>query len=129
MTRKKRYNPTEAELEILKILWQFGPPSVRSVNDRLNETKRVGYTTTLKFMQIMVEKGVLKRNENQRSHIYRPIIKEKETIGHLMDRFLNNVFEGSSVKFVMQALGNRRASKEEIAQIKQYLADLEGGEK
>ena len=121
--------PTEAELEILQILWKHGPCTVRFVNDQLNEKKTVGYTTTLKIMQIMFEKNLLKRDEKARSHLYRAAVKEKDTQRLLLDRFLETAFGGSAVKLVMQALGNHKASKEEIARIRELLDNLEGDKK
>lgn len=121
--------PTEAELEILQILWKHGPCTVRFVNDQLNEKKTVGYTTTLKIMQIMFEKDLLKRDEKARSHLYRAAVKEKDTQRLLLDRFLETAFGGSAVKLVMQALGNHKASKEEIARIRELLDNLEGDKK
>lgn len=118
--------PTESELEILQVLWQHGPGTVRFVNDKLNEKKKVGYTTTLKLMQLMVEKRILKRDEKTRSHLYRPAVKEKETQNLLLDRFLETAFGGSALKLVMQALGNHKTSKEEITRIRELLDSLEG---
>lgn len=118
--------PTEAELEILQILWKHGPCTVRFVNDQLNQKRTVGYTTTLKIMQLMFEKELLERDESTRSHLYRALIKEKETQGLLLDRFLETAFGGSALKLVMQALGNHKASKEEISQIRNLLDNLEG---
>jgi predicted transcriptional regulator len=118
--------PTEAELEILQILWKHGPCTVRFVNDRLNKRKTVGYTTTLKIMQLMLEKNLLKRNESTRSHLYQAVVKEKETQGLLLNRFLETAFGGSALKLVMQALGNHKTSKEEISQIRKLLDNLEG---
>ena len=121
--------PTEAELEILQILWKHGPCTVRFVNDQLNRKKTVGYTTTLKIMQLMFEKKLVKRDESTRSHLYRSVVKEKETQGLLLDRFLETAFGGSALKLVMQALGNHKASKEEISQIRDLLDNLEGAKK
>ncbi len=118
--------PTEAELEILQILWKNGPCTVRFVNDNLNKKKAVGYTTTLKIMQLMFEKGHLKRDESTRSHLYRSAVKERETQGLLLNRFLETAFGGSAMKMVMQALGNHKASREEISRIRELLDQLEG---
>lgn len=117
--------PTEAELEILQILWKHGPCTVRFVNDKLNEKKEVGYTTTLKIMQIMFEKNLLERDDSKRSHLYNPTLKENETQGLLLDKFLHSAFGGSAMKLVMQALGNHKASKEEISRIRDFLDNLE----
>lgn len=121
--------PTEAELEILQVLWEHGPATVRFVNDRLNEKKKVGYTTTLKIMQIMFEKRLLERDESARSHLYRPAIEKGETQGLLLDRLVQTAFGGSAARLVMQALGNHKASKEEISRIRKFLDELEGEEK
>lgn len=122
--------PTEAELEILQILWTNGPSTVRSVNERINDRrekdqKEVGYTTTLKLMQIMLEKGLLKRNAERRSHIYEPAVSEEATQKRLLNRFVDAAFRGSAMKMVMQALGNHRASKEEIDEIKALIKKME----
>src|SRR3712207_6176868 len=106
--------PTESELEILQILWQHGPNTVRFVNEQLNQKKEVGYTTTLKIMQIMADKGLVKRNEESRSHIYEANVNEEATQKHMLDKFLNLTFRGSASKLIMQALGNHKASKEEL---------------
>jgi predicted transcriptional regulator len=121
--------PTEAELEILQILWQEGPSTVRAVHDKLAEKKDTGYTTTLKNMQNMAQKGMLSRNEEGRSHIYRAEVQQAATQKMLLDRFLDNAFGGSAMNLGMQALGNRKTSKEELKQIKALINKLEGGEK
>ena len=105
--------PTEAELEILQILWANGPSSVRDVNDKLNESREVGYTTTLKIMQIMADKGLVQRNTESRTHIYQASINEETTQKQLLQRFVNATFRGSAMKMVMQALGNHDASKKD----------------
>jgi len=129
MKSQVQQKPTEAELEILQILWKFGAATVRSVNDRLNESKKVGYTTTLKIMQIMFDKGLLSRDEEKRSHVYRAEVREQEIQGLLLDKFLHSAFGGSAMKLVMQALGNHRASKDEISEIRKLLDELEGDKK
>lgn len=125
MSMKKKINPTESELEILQILWENGPSSVRFVNDKQNETKEVGYTTTLKIMQIMSEKGLLEVNKEQRQHIYSSAIDESETKSSLLDGFLKKTFSGSAMKMVMQALGNHVPSKEELSEIKNLINEIE----
>ena len=121
--------PTEAELEILQLLWQHGPSTVRFVNDKLNEKKETGYTTTLKIMQIMTSKNMLKREEDGRSHVYKAVMKEEETQQQLLDRFLDTAFRGSAARLVMQALGNAKPSKEELEEIKKLIQKMEGGKK
>lgn len=126
MKKEKTIRPTESELEILEILWRHGPAPVRFVNERLNERRRVGYTTTLKIMQIMAEKGLLQRNEERRSHVYTALARESETQRALLDRLLASAFGGSAMKLVMQALGTHRASAEEISRIREFLDHIEG---
>jgi BlaI family penicillinase repressor len=126
MNKEKIPKPTESELEVLQVLWNSGPGTVRFVNDKLSEKKNVGYTTTLKIMQLMVEKGLLKRDENQRSHLYSAAVKEKDTQRLLLDRFLETAFGGSAMKLVMQALGNHKTTKEEISRIREFLDNIEG---
>lgn len=130
MKNKKNTQPTEGELEILQTLWRHGPSTVRFINDRINEHSddgmKKGYTTTLKLMQIMTDKGILARDARQRSHLYRAVKAEQETQGQLLDRLLHNAFGGSSMKLVMQALGSHKASNEEISRIRELLDKIEG---
>jgi len=127
--KKSSPKPTEAELEILQILWDSGPTTVRFVNDKLNLKKEVGYTTTLKIMQIMTEKNLLARDEENKSHIYSAVYKKDETQKVLLDKFLESTFGGSASKLVLQALGNRKTSKKEIEEIRKFLDEIEGGKK
>ncbi len=121
--------PTEAELEVLQVLWENGPSTVRYVNDELSKRKEVGYTTTLKIMQIMHEKkGLLTRNADNRSHVYEPALPQEQTQQNLLNNFVDNVFSGSAMSLVMQALGNHRASKDELEQIKALIAKIEKSE-
>jgi BlaI family penicillinase repressor len=121
----KKAEPTKAELEILQVLWQHGPNTVRFVNDRLNEQREINYTSTLKLMQIMADKGILKRDESQMKHIYHVVEAEEKTKDQLLDRFVDAVYQGSASKLVMQLLGNKKASKEELASIRKMLDKLE----
>jgi predicted transcriptional regulator len=121
----KNMQPTDSELEILQVLWENGPSTVRSVNDLINERRSVGYTTTLKIMQIMTEKGILSRRKKERTHIYTPVLKKSETQSLLIDKLLKNAFGGSAGKLVMQALGNNKTSAEELRQIKDIIKNLE----
>jgi BlaI family penicillinase repressor len=116
--------PTKAELEILQVLWEFGPSTVRFVNDKLNEQRDVNYTSTLKQMQIMTEKGILKRDESQMKHIYIPVEAEQKTKGQLLDRFVNSLYRGSASQLMMQLLGNEKTSKDELDEIKKMLDKL-----
>lgn len=117
--------PTEAELEILQILWQYGPSTVRFVNEKLNEQREVGYTTTLKFMQIMVDKGLARRNTDNRVHVYQAAVDEGITQQQLLDKFVESTFRGSAMKMVMQALGQHDASPEELDEIKALIQQIE----
>ncbi|MCB9209127.1 MAG: BlaI/MecI/CopY family transcriptional regulator [Ignavibacteriales bacterium] len=122
------YKPTESELEILSILWEFGPSTVKFVNDKLNEKKEVGYTTTLKIMQIMFDKKLISREKLGRSHIYKSKIKKDETQGILLEKILETAFSGSASKLIMQALGRSKTSKKEIEEIKKYIEKIERGQ-
>ena len=117
--------PTDAELEILQVLWQRGPSTVREVNEVLSERREVGYTTTLKLMQIMVEKGLARRNTETRVHVYTAAVEEAATQQRLLDQFLDTAFRGSAANLIMQALGNHRASPEELDEIKELIRRME----
>lgn len=123
--KKKKQDPTESELQILQILWQKGPSSVRQVNELLNEKREVGYTTTLKIMQIMTDKGLVTRNTESRTHIYHSAVQEQETQSSLLQDFIAKTYRGSAMSLVMQALGNEKASPEEIAELKKMINQLE----
>ncbi len=119
--------PTNSELEILQILWKKGECTVREVNEELAKEKNaeIGYTTTLKLMQIMHEKGLVERDSSSRTHIYKPVSSQAKTSQTLLGNFIDTVFNGSSAQLVMQALSNKKASAEEISMIKAYLEELE----
>ena len=125
MANKIISKPTDSELEILQVLWENGPSSVRFVNDQLAERREVGYTTTLKLMQIMHEKGLVQRNTDARSHIYEAAQERDATQRNLLGTFVDNVFSGSAMDLVMQALGNHKASKDELDQIKALIEKME----
>ena len=114
--------PTKSELEILQVLWKHGPSTVRFVNDQLNEQKReVQYTSTLKLMQIMVEKGSLNRDESQMKHVYRAAAEEGKTKSFLLERFVDTMFNGSASNLVMQLLDNKKPSQKEVDEIKKLI--------
>lgn len=129
LSKNKKNSPTESELEILQVLWESGPSSVRVVNERLNEKREVGYTTTLKIMQIMTEKGLVTRNTESRTHIYHSAVKEQETQTNLLDSFIKKTYRGSAMRLVMQALGNEQATPEELAELKQLINKIENKNK
>lgn len=122
---QKPVKPTEAELEILQILWRNGPSTVRFVNDELNRNRKVGYTTTLKMMQIMLDKGILSRNDEKRSHLYSAILDEKWTQNLLLDKLVKSAFGGSALKLVVSALGDGKTSRDELAEIRRFIDDIE----
>jgi len=121
--------PTDAELKILTLLWRNGAMSVRQINEKLNNEKEVGYTTTLKIMQIMLEKGLLTRDTELKSHIYSANIQETNVKNKMIKNLVNQVFGGSRSNLVMQVLGNSNASLEEINEIKEYIKFLESKNK
>ncbi|MBN2431407.1 MAG: BlaI/MecI/CopY family transcriptional regulator [Acidobacteria bacterium] len=123
--KTKPLQPTEAELDVLRILWEHGPSTVRFVHERLRRHKDVGYTTTLKIMQIMTDKGMLERDTRRRQHVYATLYQESETQQMLLDRLLESAFGGSAAKLVMQALDPQRTSPAELRQIRRLLDDME----
>ena len=124
MTSLTNFKPTESELEILQILWDKGNCTVREVHEILKKSKDSGYTTTLKLLQIMHEKGLVARDTSAKTHIYFPLVTQQKTEQHLVNKMIDNVFNGSAARLVMQALGNHSASKDEIDSIKKYLDEL-----
>jgi BlaI family transcriptional regulator, penicillinase repressor len=117
--------PTDSELEILNILWEKGPSTVRAVHEVLGKTKDAGYTTTLKLMQIMHDKTLLKRDADKKSHVYTANVSQEKTQGQLVQRMIDNVFNGSASQLVMQALGNHNTNSEELDEIRKYLEEIE----
>lgn len=122
----KHPKPTDSELNILRILWEKGPLTVREVHDNLDATRQKGYTTTLKLMQIMTEKGLVKRDESQRAHIYDAQIRQQDTQQNIVRDLLDQVFNGSTTSLVMQALSAKKASVEDIEKIRKMLDEYEG---
>jgi BlaI family transcriptional regulator, penicillinase repressor len=119
--------PTEAELTILHVLWTNGAQSVRFVNDILNregDTER-GYTSTLKTMQVMHDKGLLTRDDSARSHVYTAALPQQETQRNLVNHFVSSAFKGSAMQLVMQALGSHAATDDELAEIKSLIEQME----
>ena len=121
--------PTDAELEILRVLWQRGPSTVRQVHDAIGAARDTGYTTVLKLLQIMAEKGLVDRDEAQRSHVYRARYAEELTQRQLVQDLLARAFGGSTEKLVMQALAAKRASKAELEEIRRLLDKMKGDRK
>ena len=117
--------PTEAELAILKVLWELGPSTVRQVTEHLLDERGTGYTTALKLMQIMTEKGLVQRDESERSHVYHAVASAEITQRQLVSDLLDRAFGGSAQQLVMRALSAKRASKAELAEIRSLLDELE----
>lgn len=122
--------PTKSELEILQVLWQHGPSTVRFVNDELNAQRReVHYTSTLKLMQIMADKGLVLRDESQMKHIYSAAAEENKTKSFLLDKFVDTMYNGSASSLLMQLLGNKKTSKEELNAIRDLIRKLDQKDK
>ncbi|GAA4925974.1 BlaI/MecI/CopY family transcriptional regulator [Mucilaginibacter defluvii] len=117
--------PTESELEILQVMWTKGECTVRDVHDELSKNKDAGYTTTLKLMQIMHEKGLVSRDTSSKTHLYKAAITRQQAQKTALDKFIATVYSGSASDLVMQALGQHKTSKEEIDAIKKYLDQFE----
>lgn len=120
----KAIKPTESELEILQVLWERDKASVREVHEELLKTKDAGYTTTLKLMQIMFEKGLVNRDDTFKTHIYRASVSKEKTQQHLLGKMINTLFGGSSTELVLQALGNHKTSAAELEEIQRLLNNL-----
>ncbi|QDU13793.1 Transcriptional regulator BlaI [Gimesia maris] len=123
--KPKHPKPTAAELEILSILWEHGPDTVRAIHEILSKGKETGYTTTLKILQKMTEKGLVTRDESRRSHVYHAAIQEEQTQRQLVDELLKQAFGGAVEKLVMQALSSRKVAPEEIGALRKLLDELE----
>jgi BlaI family penicillinase repressor len=121
--------PTESELEILQVIWKKGQCTVRDVHEELAKSKDAGYTTTLKLMQIMHDKGLVERDTTAKTHLYKAVITREQAQQTALDKIISTVFKGSTSDLVIQALGHHRASKDEIDAIKNYLEQFGGGEK
>jgi BlaI family penicillinase repressor len=129
MARHALPEPTVAELEILQLLWESGPATVREVHDQLSRRRPVVYTTVLKLMQIMAEKGLVARDESERAHVYQARLSQEEARRRLVGDLLDRLFQGSAKQLVMQALSSRKATRAELAEIRRLLDDLTRGAK
>jgi BlaI family transcriptional regulator, penicillinase repressor len=117
--------PTKSELEILQVLWDKGPSTVREVNNELLKQRDVNYTTTLKQMQNMADKGLLNRDQGQMKHIYSAAVEEQKLKAHFLDKFVDSMYKGSASKLVMQLIGNKNTSREDLQEIKDMIKKLE----
>ncbi len=124
----KEIIPTKTEMDVLQVLWQNGPSTVRFVHDKLNEQKEaVIYTSTLKLMQVMKEKGMLERDETNMKHIYSPVLQEDKVKGNLLGRFVDSMFNGSASNLMVALLGNDKTSDEELKKMKELLNKMGKG--
>jgi predicted transcriptional regulator len=123
----KAIKPTESELEILQVLWQKGQATVREVHDELSRSRDIGYTTALKLLQIMFDKGLVTRDDSSRTHIYQAAVSREKTQKQLVGKMISTLFSGSPSELVMQALGNHKASAEELDEIQKLLDNLRKG--
>jgi len=121
--------PTDGELAILRVLWRRGPSTVRQAHEILSRNREIGYTTVLKLMQIMTEKGLAERDESDRTHVYRARLTQEQTQRQLLSDLLEKAFSGSASQLVMQALAAKPASANELAMIRRLLDELEGGKR
>jgi BlaI family penicillinase repressor len=128
MNNNSFVKPTEKELEILQILWRNGPVSVKEVHESMGGDEQNGYTTILKLLQIMHEKGLVTRQKRGKLHLYEAVASEERTRQFMLDKMIHTVFQGSATQLVMSALGNKKSSKEELMEIRRYLEKLEDNE-
>ena len=119
--KNKEINPTDSELEILQFLWAHKESRVKEVHEEINRKKNIKYTTILKLMQIMHEKGILDRRQEGKGHIYFPVVQKKDIEQKFLDKLLNSVYKGSTFNLVMSALGNHKASETELEKIKELI--------
>ena len=126
---RKLPKPTDAELAILRVLWRRGPSTVRQVHEQLTRNRPTGYTTVLKFMQIMAEKGLVRRDESSRAHVYEAHVGQEQTQRRFVREVLDKAFGGSAAELVAQALTSGKTSAEELGEIRRLLDKLERGAK
>lgn len=127
--QKDHIKPTGKEMEILQVLWKMGPCSVKEVHEKMGGNQNNGYTTILKLLQIMHDKGLVTRQKNGKLHLYKAEANQKTTKQQMVDKIIQTVFGGSASQLVLSALGHSRSSKEELREIRKYLDKLEGGKK
>jgi len=127
MPKRSAPRPTDSELEILRVLWRRGPSTVRAVHNEISRTKPAGYTTVLKLMQIMTGKGLVRRDEKERAHVYEARVPQEQTQRQLVGDLLERAFEGSATRLVMQALSAKKASAAELSEIRELLDEYERG--
>ena len=126
MPRPTSAQPTEVEMQILRILWELGPSPVREIHRRLEAAKGTNYSTTVKMLSVMLQKGLVKRDENAQPHVYRPAITQAKTGKRMLDDLIEKVYDGSAMSLVLQALSSGKATKEELAEVRRVLDQMEG---
>jgi BlaI family transcriptional regulator, penicillinase repressor len=124
MARSKQLSPTGKELDILNVLWQLGAATVRQVNEQINNLQKTGYTTTLKLMQIMTDKGLLVRDDSNFQHVYKPAISQERTQNKIVGDLMDKAFSGSAEKLVMRSLSAKKVSAEELERIKKVINEI-----
>jgi predicted transcriptional regulator len=129
MARRPSPNPTEVELRILSVLWERGPSTVREVHDALRDERETGYSTTLKMMQVMVEKGLLLKDDERRPQVYRPAITQEQAQTQFVDDMIQRVFGGAADKLILRAVSSSHVSRQDLEQIRELLKKLEGDSK
>lgn len=125
MVKPQIPRPTDAELSILRVIWRLGPSTVREIHDEIQQSQQVGYTTVLKLLQIMTEKGLVRRDASERAHVYEAASDREDTQKQLVGDLLDKAFGGSALSLVLSALSSRRAAPEEIAEVRELLERLE----
>lgn len=126
MPRPPSAQPTEVEMQILRILWDLGPSPVREIHRRLQSAKGTNYSTTVKMLAVMLQKGLVKRDEEAQPHVYRPALSRAKTGKKMLDDLIDKVYEGSAMSLVLQALSSGKATKEELDQVRRLLDLMEG---
>ena len=126
MPRPSSTQPTEVEMQILRILWELGPSPVRDIHKRLEAAKGTSYSTTVKMLAVMLQKGLVKRDEKAQPHIYRPVLTRTKAGKQMIDDLIEKVYDGSAMSLVLQALSSSQATKEELDEVRQILDNMEG---
>jgi predicted transcriptional regulator len=126
MPRPASLQPTEVEMQILRILWDLGPSPVREIHNRLQADKDTNYSTTVKMLAVMLQKGLVKRDEKSQPHVYRPALTRAKTGKRLLDDLVEKVYDGSTMALVLQALSAGKATPEELDEIRRLLDEMEG---
>jgi BlaI family transcriptional regulator, penicillinase repressor len=126
MSRPASTQPTDVELQILRILWELGPSPVREIHKRLEADKGTNYSTTVKMLSVMLQKGLLRRDEDAQPHVYRPVLTREKAGRRMVKELIDKVYEGSALSLVLQALSANKATKEEREEIRRLLDEMEG---